>query len=73
MSAPREENRIRADTPVFESNGKMKQKRDGIVYFNSNRYLGFSPGDERSSSSGESIVEKEVAREARSRSIDYAS
>jgi hypothetical protein len=57
VSAPREENRIRADTPVFESNGKMKQKRDGIVYFNSNRYLGFSPGDERSSSSGESIVE----------------
>lgn len=56
VSTPREENRIRADTPVFED-GRVNQKRDGIVYFNSNRYLGFSPGNERKSSSGESMIE----------------
>ena len=56
VSAPREENRIRADTPVFED-GRVNQKRDGIVYFNSNRYLGFSSGNERTSSSGESMIE----------------
>ena len=56
VSMPREENRILADTPVFESKGRMKQNRDGIVYFNSNRYLGLSPGDKSTSSSGESIV-----------------
>ena len=56
VSTSREENRIRADTPVFED-GRVNQKRDGIVYFNSNRYLGFSSGNERTSSSGESMIE----------------
>lgn len=57
VSTPREEDRIRADTPVFEHNSRMNQKRDGVVYFNSNRYLGMSPSDQLTSSSGESIVE----------------
>lgn len=63
-----EKYRLRAETPIFEEDYKPNRKKEDVVYFNSNQYLGeqyltpdairagYSLGDDRPSD-GQSIVE----------------
>ncbi|KAL3815454.1 hypothetical protein ACHAXA_008504 [Cyclostephanos tholiformis] len=63
-----EKDRLRAETPIFEDNIRQRWKKEDVLYFNSNRYLGqqyllpqairagYELGNERPSP-GESLIE----------------